>query len=188
MRSHHAVVLLRALIVSFVFAPACGTGDVPRAIIASTNEWSVTAVGALDARDQEITFESHRRGQLYAAGYLHFDSDSFNTEFPERRWVAPNVLHLFADYGQPQYDIVLRNAASMAIKWIRIGSQDVFLAFDVPPGAEVRLSGRWQTYGFSIQGEFADGRSLPKAEAFREEPARVDIRVDNENASIQFGK
>jgi hypothetical protein len=63
----------------------------------------------------------------------------------------------------------------------------VFPAFAAPPGAEVRLSSLWYTYGFHIRGEFADGRPLPGARAFQEKAARiVDIVVRDATASIHF--
>jgi hypothetical protein len=99
MRSFRTPLAAQALVLAPVDATACDRRPQQRTLIASNDGWSVTAIGPLGQADHEVTFDVHRRGQLYASGYLHFDSDSFDREFPNRKWVAPNVLHFGLESG-----------------------------------------------------------------------------------------
>jgi hypothetical protein len=165
-----------------------------RTVIAENEEWTITAVGGLNTADVEITFEAQRRGAPYASGHLHFNSDSFDEEYPIRAWasvVAPNALRIGAVALQQAADhILLRNEATSAIKWLRVGSFEFFLVFDLSPGASIRLPcARWcGAYGFGAEGQFQDGRDIPPKHSVQadEPPRPVVVIVTDSGAGVSI--
>ena len=178
------------LLIALLDVAACR--DDSRTVIARNDEWAVTAVGSLDKRDIRNTFEVTRRGQPYAHNaYLHWDSDSFNEEYPVREWIAPNALRISRDrLDKPAHYIEVRNEGSSPIKWLRVGAFEFFLLFDLPPGDSVRLPcAKWHGgYGFSAQGEFQDGRLIARTPTAQgDEPARqVTFVIRDSGASVSI--
>ena len=64
--------------------------------------------------DHEITFDVHRRGQLYTSGYLRFDT-IHSSRVPESQVGSAECAAPLREYGGAQYELVLRNEASRAI-------------------------------------------------------------------------
>jgi hypothetical protein len=179
---------LLALVVPLVMACSCVSRSHERTVIASNEEWTVTALGPVDEPDAEITFEAARRGTPYAAGYLHADSDSFNQEFQDLVWVSPNALRMSPAYvrkGQ-SFDITLRNEAKVGIRWIRIGSTTAFLVFDVSPQQSSRLPSLWWGgYGYFAEGEFLEGRPIVKGHVMQSEYDKyVEVIVKDADTSV----
>jgi len=197
---------LKALGVFFnvaLVAPACwhySDDQNRRTVLAQNNDWIVTAIGPLHTTGTSfgwestinVRFEAKRNGKPYAQGHLYEagpHDDSFDVAHPRRDWVAPNAVRFWRstreDYA---FTIVLRNESSREIRWLRIRTGEVFLAFAIPPNGAVRLPSLWRgQYGFRVSGEFTDG--APMREAF-ESPLslpsrRTEIVIRDTGTSIR---
>jgi len=183
---------LRKVLLSLLLSTACVfvPNDPIETVIASNDEWTVVGVGRLDKADVDNKFNVSRRGQPYVNGaYLHFDSDSFNSEYPIREWVAPNVLGLArALHKNPIHYIVVHNRSASRIKWLRVGAQDFFIVLDLASRASVELPcPDWGgAYGFSAIGAFEDGRRIKTGGSVQgDEPARtVEVLIADTTSSV----
>ena len=170
-----------------------------RTVIASNDEWTVTAIGPVDAiRDPfrvfphvDIRFEATRNGRLYAAGLLHQDDDPFDSKFPQRAWVAPNVLRVWGPpAGSPQAAVSVRHQGLVSVKWLKIetGVPEVFLALRMMPATtlDVRASG---TRVIRVTGEFEDGRPISGAGlSVDERTSAVQVVITDTGTSIGGGR
>lgn len=101
--------------------------------------------------------------------YVHsgdwFDP-SFDHLYRQHKWVEENVLQLyneeFSNDGEKE-NIVVQNKSDKVIEYLRVTSTDIFLLFDIQPGATVTLvtsdsrsGNRW----ISVEGEFPEGRKI----------------------------
>jgi hypothetical protein len=170
------VLLPIGLLIAAALLNGCAT-DPPqpnankRTLIASNAEWAVTAIGPIDRiydpffsfPHVEIKFEATRKGRMYATGVLDDDDDPFNSNFPLREWVAPNVLRM----GHPRTQIrpvgiTVRNEGTHAVAWLAIESNspvELFLFLGVPMGTEMRLPSKG-TVGMVVKGAWEDGRPI----------------------------
>ena len=189
-RQHCTSLLLSGLCAVVAATVRCSPPK-DRNVIAANEEYTVTAVGRIDRPDVRNTFEVSKRGQPFVTdAYLHWDSDSFEKESPIREWVATNALYVGDDRAAraPVHVIVVRNEASLAVKWMRVGAEDFFLVFDLAAGASITLPCRdWGGYyGFSAEGQFQNGRQIEHTSSVqaREPPRPVWMVVTDAGVAV----
>lgn len=119
-----------------------------------------------------------------------------------REWTAANALRIGDDpLDKPAHFIEVHNERSSPIKWLRVGSFEFFLLFDVPPGGLARLPAgmsrrllkcaRWHggDYGFSAQGEFQNGRRIDRMPTILGDgPARLVTVVATDTGAWPRGR
>lgn len=101
--------------------------------------------------------------------YLHSGDwldPSFAILYPQHDWPSENVLHL---YRQEYFTrgaaskVVVRNDSAVAIKYLRVTSDDTHLLFDVEPGSQMELRippARGDLRYITVEGEFSDSKPV----------------------------
>jgi hypothetical protein len=172
-------------------------------VLAENSRWRIKATGAPYERGSywwgpenvSVKFEIEENGVLYASGQL-YDSgpndDSFKVEFPSVQWLTQKAIRL---YKQPRgtvptFEINLRNASNLRVKWIMLYSQDVFLFWDLEGGETINFSSlQWGPQAITVTGEWQDGTRIHKSEASLPQwTASVDVSATEGETRIDVHK
>lgn len=196
--STRSVILYSAVVAVLLTTPGCDTfaGD-RRQVIARDAQWTITAVGDLEAtgrgfRANLVRFEAARLGVLYAEGDLYEagpHDHSFAFRYDSREWVARNALRL-AHVPPPHLatvELLVRNESSRTIKYMVVNSDELFLVLELPPGAFVTLpTRRWgDSIAITLRGAFDTGAPFhATSEVLRGAGQRVEIIVRSERVDM----
>ena len=103
-----------------------------------------------------------RRRQLHSGDWL---DPGFDDLYSNHTWISSSALMFHrGKVGERGLDTVnITNNTSKAIRFLQVGSVGMFLLFDLPPQARMKLSASTQTWTnwVEAEGEFADGKSIP---------------------------
>lgn len=148
--------------------------------------------------EHSVYFDLYRHGkQVVREGKLHsgdwFDP-AFENLYGDYTWVNSSTLIFHRRRGRKESrdNVNLTNNTSKSITFLRVQSGDLFLLFDLKPGAQASLSASPQTWlsWITAEGQFEDGRSIPRQGVnFQIEPGlkgpfTYEIVINNDGPTI----
>jgi hypothetical protein len=196
--STQSVILYSAVLAVLLTTLGCDTfADDQRQVIARDAQWTITAVGDLEASGRGflanfVRFEAARLGVRYADGDLYEAGPrdhSFAFRYDSREWVARNALRLahVPPPHLPTVELLVRNESSRTIKYLVVNTDELFLLLELPPGAFVTLpTRRWGDFtAISLRGVFDSGASFhASSEVLKGAAQRVDVIVRSERVDM----
>ena len=148
-----------------------------------------------------VRFDVIRDGQMIVKDARAHSGDfmdiSFELAYPENAWVSENTLRFWRNPHRPEekgkFDtLLISNVTDKPIRYLKIKSKDMFLAFDVRPHSTLQLSSTPQPGdGFVwVEGEFEDGRRIDYFSNFPDsykvkEPLRYCVSVSPGSVTIR---
>lgn len=167
-----------------------------RTVVATSEKWRVTLIGDLHtsgvrATSHVIAFDVERFGKPYANGELFRvgpHDQPFMIEYPKADWAAPNTVRFWRvrPHDALAMEITLLNEADIPIKWLRLRTDELFVAFDLPSQNSVTVSTlRWGDPAISLVGEFENSQPIRAvSESVGSDWKRVRILVRQNGAAI----
>jgi len=186
-------------VVAFVLATiGCDTFAADqRQVIARDAQWTITAVGDLEASGRSfgvnrVRFEAARDGVRYADGDLYEagpHDHPFAFRFNSREWVAQNALRLahVTPAHLENVELLVRNESSTTIKYLRVRTDELFLLLELPPRAFVTLpTRRWgDITKITVHGMFDSGTSFDaSSKGFQEAARRLKMVIRSDGVDM----
>ncbi len=160
-----------------------------REVIARNSDWTITAVGNLEAHGPAfgrnlVRFEADHRGALYASGELYDAGShdrSFALRYELREWAFPDVLRLSSRPRShcPAVSLVIRNQARATIRWLEFDRDEIFLLLQLLPGTSRTLPICMASdYTIFVSGGFDTGQQFKaRKDTLRfDQPVEIAIR------------
>jgi hypothetical protein len=118
-----------------------------------------------------VRFNVLKNGQTVVkdalAHYGDFMDVSFELAYPEHAWVSENTIRFWRNPHLPEdkdkFDtLLISNDTDKVIRYLKIGSGDMFLVFDMQPDSILKLSPSHQPgqSWVDCEGEFGDGQPI----------------------------
>jgi hypothetical protein len=170
-----------------------------RTVVATNSQWRILAIGNLDVAGAGIgrnyvTFEVERLGVPYASGPLYNagpHDDSFKREYQRIDWSSPSVLRFWRQPTNPgeSFVVTVRNLTTSPIKWLTVDNVELFLVLSLPAQGSTTFSSLdWNDSALFIQGEFQDGRRIPRVDASKQPDWRSVEIVLRDGAATVSGR